>query len=305
MHRLPPLGSIEAFVAAMRSATFRVAAESLSLSPSAFGRRVRTLEAHLGVALFEQRNGRSLPTSAARDFLNEVMPSIDALHFAGDTLRGTQRTKALRLLIAPSLAAEWLMPHLSAGLSGAGIADYVVEVGMPGCEVDPARHDISLLAVSGDCDGRPTDLLATVEVSVVAAPELVDRRLPPSGPNEVGAFDRLDMRFPEGMWRRWSERHSAPMPRDRSNTRFSSLSTMYEAASAGLGVALAIPLIAERRMRGGALRPCFRGVTPLGFDYRIVYRDHRTRNRADVRALVITLRDAAQQSSDTFRKLAA
>lgn len=304
MRRVPPLESIEAFSAAMRAASFREAADGLAVSPSAFSRRIARLEDHLGRVLFERKGGRAVPTSAARDLQREIAPALD------DLLRATTDSQpapasTLRILVAPSLAAEWLMPRLGEALAHIGIERPAIDIGKPGCALDPRRHDVALLARKGPGDGEPADVLAPVVGAVVSAPVLAGDRTPPTTLADVAAFNRLDMRFPEGLWRRWSEYHSAPMPRDRDGARFASVVTMYEAASAGFGVALAIPLVTTRRLRDGSLKPCFRGVAPLGFDYAIVYRDARTRRRKDVRALAEWLRAEAERTNDEFLQLAA
>lgn len=304
MRRVPPLDSIEAFSTAMRAASFREAADELAVSPSAFSRRIARLEDHLGRRLFERRGGRTSPTPAAHDLLREIAPALDDLLRA--TTDGRQSVAgSLRILVAPSLAAEWLMPCLGEGLARIGIERPAIDIGEPGCALDPRRHDLALLARSDPRDGEPADVLAPVVGAVVSAPKLAGDRPPPANLADVAGFNRLDMRFPEGMWRRWSEYHSAPMPSDRAGSRFASVVTMYEAASAGFGVALGIPLVATRRLREGSLRPCFRGVAPLGYDYAIVYRDARTRRRKDVRALADWLRAEAEQTNDEFLQMAA
>lgn len=304
MRRAPPLESIEAFSAAMRAASFREAAAELAVSPSAFSRRIARLEDHLGRRLFERRGGRTAPTPAAHDLLREIAPALGELLRATTDRHEPVAGQSLRILVAPSLAAEWLMPCLGEGLARIGIERPAIDIGEPGCTLDPRRHDLALLARSGPHDA-PTDVLAPVVGAVVSAPKLAGDRPPPARLADVAGFNRLDMRFPEGLWRRWSEFHSAPMPRDRDGSRFASVVTMYEAASAGFGVALGIPLVSTRRLRDGSLRPCFRGVAPLGFDYAIVYRDARTRQRKDVRTLADWLRADAERTNDEFLQLAA
>jgi LysR family glycine cleavage system transcriptional activator len=298
MRRVPPPEMIEAFVTAMRAPTFRAAAESLAINPSAFGRRIRTLEAYLGTELFRRSGGRITATDAARTFLAQIEPSGIASHDA-------HRPKGLRILVTPSLASEWLMPRLAEGLFGTSPADYAVEVGAPDATLDPARHDLAILSCREGEAPQDSVRLVSIDGAVVTAPVLVDHRAPPAGPRDVADFDRLDMRFPEGLWRLWSERAGAPMPRDSLTSRFASMATMYEAAAAGFGVALAVPLIAERRLREGSLKPSFRGLTPLGFDFRVVYRDAAIRRRRDVQALVERLQEEAAASADEFRQLAA
>lgn len=304
MRRVPPLESIEAFSAAMRAESFREAAGELAVSPSSFSRRIARLEDHLGRALFARRGGRTVPTPAAHDLLRDIAPALDDLVRA-TTDSQPAATPSLRILVAPSLAAEWLMPRLGEGLARIGIERPAIDIGEAGCALDPRRHDLALLARSDPRDGKPAEILAPVVGAVVSAPMLAGDRLPPATLADVAGFNRLDMRFPEGLWRRWSEYHSAPMPSDRAGSRFASVVTMYEAASAGFGVALGIPLVSTRRLREGSLKPCFRGVAPLGFDYAIVYRDTRTRRRKDVRALADWLRAEAEQTNDEFLQMAA
>jgi LysR family transcriptional regulator, glycine cleavage system transcriptional activator len=46
--RLPPLHNFEAFIVAASSPSFRVAAQSLALSPAALSRRIQSLTNYLG-----------------------------------------------------------------------------------------------------------------------------------------------------------------------------------------------------------------------------------------------------------------
>jgi LysR family glycine cleavage system transcriptional activator len=73
--RLPPLDNIEAFVAAAASPSFRVAAESLALSPAAFSRRIQSLSEHVGVKLFERCGSGARLTEAGRRCLELVEPA--------------------------------------------------------------------------------------------------------------------------------------------------------------------------------------------------------------------------------------
>ena len=121
MRRVPPLDSIEAFSTAMQAASFREAADELAVSPSAFSRRIARLEDHLGRRLFERRGGRTSPTPAAHDLLREIAPALDDLLRATTDGRQSVAGQSLRILVAPSLAAEWLMPCLGEGLSRFGM----------------------------------------------------------------------------------------------------------------------------------------------------------------------------------------
>src|SRR3954466_7698876 len=55
MRRLPPLTLLRAFEAAARHSSFKRAAAELHITPTAISHHVRSLEAFLGVRLFERR----------------------------------------------------------------------------------------------------------------------------------------------------------------------------------------------------------------------------------------------------------
>lgn len=113
MRRLPPVGSMQAFVAVARLGLLKAAAESLSLSSPALTRRIQSLEQFVGAPLFDrQHNAVALNTRGAA-FLAEIEPHVDALSLAIERVVGTP-PNSMRLRIAvPSLfASQRLMPAL-------------------------------------------------------------------------------------------------------------------------------------------------------------------------------------------------
>ena len=84
--RLPPLPAIEAFLFAARSSSFRAAAQQLALSPSAFSRRLQTLETFIGVTLFERSAPPTL-TAAGRRYYQAVAGRLDEILVATEELR--------------------------------------------------------------------------------------------------------------------------------------------------------------------------------------------------------------------------
>lgn len=112
MRRLPPLGTIEAFVHVARLGSLKAATDSLALSSSALTRRIQALEQFVGTTLFDrQHNSVSLNTDGLR-FLAEIEPHMDAL--AAGVERATTPSRSVRLRIAvPSLfASQRLVPAL-------------------------------------------------------------------------------------------------------------------------------------------------------------------------------------------------
>jgi DNA-binding transcriptional LysR family regulator len=69
---LPPLNALRAFEAAARHLSFKLAAHELHVTPAAVGQQVKSLEARLGVRLFERLHKQLILTAAGQAFLPEV-----------------------------------------------------------------------------------------------------------------------------------------------------------------------------------------------------------------------------------------
>ena len=69
---LPPLNALRAFEAAARHLSFKLAAHELHVTPAAVGQQVKSLEARLGVRLFERLHKQLILTEAGQAYLPEI-----------------------------------------------------------------------------------------------------------------------------------------------------------------------------------------------------------------------------------------
>lgn len=114
MRRLPPVGSIQAFVAVARLGTIKAAADSLALSSPALTRRIQSLEQFVGTPLFDrQHNSISLNTRGAA-FLAEVEAHVDAIALAVERVSTPPKSMRLRIAVPSLFASQRLMPALPA-----------------------------------------------------------------------------------------------------------------------------------------------------------------------------------------------
>ena len=115
MRRLPPLGSIQAFVIVARLGTIKAAADALSLSSPALTRRIQSLEQFVGSPLFDRQPNAIRLNSRGNAFLAEAEPHVDALALAVERAsyeaqRAERRYNAVdpdNRLVARGLEAEW------------------------------------------------------------------------------------------------------------------------------------------------------------------------------------------------------
>ena len=85
MRRLLFLNGIKAFEAAARTGSFAAAGAELNVSAAAVSRMVHLLEERLGVALFERKANKLVPTAAGRAAPGAVPTSVPPIAIIGMT----------------------------------------------------------------------------------------------------------------------------------------------------------------------------------------------------------------------------
>ncbi|WP_448145780.1 LysR substrate-binding domain-containing protein [Labrys miyagiensis] len=105
-----PLVSLTQALAVADHLNFRRAADALGVSQSAVSTRVKLLEHHLGIVLFERRHRGVHLTQAGQSFLSEIAIAIDRLDHAVTTagMAGHGHNGRLRICLHSALAAGFL-----------------------------------------------------------------------------------------------------------------------------------------------------------------------------------------------------
>lgn len=165
------------------------------------------------------------------------------------------------------------------------------------------RSGEAQLAIWGGL-GVPDDMAAETivraEVIPVAAPVMADGRLPPRTEEELLEHRLLSVGTPANLWQRWFA--ASGQQRELVDVReFATLQLAYEAAAAGLGVTLAIPLITEPYMRASRLLPCASAAREIGESYRLYRPRRRARPPTTELRFARWLRKAARKSVEEFQ----
>ena len=113
MRRLLFLNGIKAFEAAARSGSFAAAGHELNVSPAAVSRMVHLLEERLGVALFERKANRLVPTAAGLAYQSGLTPIFDALASLTAQVTAPASLRVLTIGVGPTFAMKWLIPRLA------------------------------------------------------------------------------------------------------------------------------------------------------------------------------------------------
>src|SRR5262245_6769061 len=94
---LPPLNALRAFEAAARHQSFKLAAHELHVTPGAIAQQVRSLEAHLGVALFDRLPRQLVLTAPGKAYLPALRDALGRIAAATERVRPAQARAVVRL----------------------------------------------------------------------------------------------------------------------------------------------------------------------------------------------------------------
>lgn len=111
---LPDLESLRCFEAAAAHRNFRIAAESVALSPAAFSDRIRRLEEVLGARLFERSTRRVALTPAGERLLPQARRCLEEARRCALAVSGRAAPPfALTIGTRYELGMSWLVPALA------------------------------------------------------------------------------------------------------------------------------------------------------------------------------------------------
>ena len=307
--RLPPLNALRAFEAVARHKSFRKAAEELFVTPAALTHQIKALEELLGFPLFERLARRIELTPPARAALPRFQQGFEALAQAVAELRNHGQAPHLTVGATPTFVSRWLMPRLQSFLtqhpeidvrlvaSGQLINASAREIRSEDAAESNVDADIEIRFSNGRPEGQNVDLLFTVEVVPMCHPRLLKGPTPLRKPEDLSHQTLLhgDARVADrtrSAWARWLKRAGVSDVDPRRGLQLDHSTLALEAAADGLGVTLAMPLLAAAELAEGKVAVAFPMTLPLDNAYYSVVPDAAMR-RPEVAAFREWLLDEA------------
>lgn len=273
--KLPPFAAVRAFEAAARHLSFKEAAEELCVTPSAISHQVKTLEEHVGTALFLRGANHIALTRAGQEYRVELTGLMDRLETSTRRVARACDDDPLTVLCTPGFAARWLAPRLT----GCPAAErLVVEVSAGAPSIDFARNGADVVIA-----------WSVPEVSGVAVEPLMESGRYPVCSPAFQARERL--RRPEDLlaqtllqdevmdaWDKWFRLARVPISKMPRGPRFPHCELVLTAAEQAQGVALAYDAMARRALRSGTLVRLFDITVPPITIYSVAYAESRARD---------------------------
>lgn len=284
--RLPPLGALRAFEAAARLASFKRAADELSVTPTAISHQVRLLEEQLGVRLFERQTRRVALTAEAALLYPVLRDGFDAFAEAVAAIAARRQRRALTLSATLSFTAKWLVPKVASFRAAQPQLDLRLHASDDPVDLAAGVADAAIRYGRGPYPGLVAERLIENRFAPVCNPRLGLRR-----PRDLREHALLhsEWRHPTAdtpTWRNWCALAGVEGLDVEAGLRFTDESHAIQAAIAGHGVALlSLALVADDLAAGTLVQPFEPELALQGYPHWLVY------PQGAPRAEVLALRD--------------
>lgn len=249
---------MRAFVECARRLNFKASAKALGVTPSTLGRRIARLEDRLGIALFLRSTRRVTLTEAGATYLplcEDLLSALDEADAAASSLGG-RPTGLLRVAAPGTFSRLHLTDALPAFLARHPELRLDITYSDAYVDVVEERVDVAIrIGRLADTSLRARFLAPNIR-RLVAAPSYLEQAPPLRTLEDLSHHRLLHFAFLQGgdAWlleRDGMESRVPIAPWLRSDDAF----VLYEAALAGLGVALLADFISIDALRDGRLVP--------------------------------------------------
>jgi len=238
--------------------SFTRAAEELFVTQSAVSRQVKTIEDHLGVALFARRHRALLLTEAGHDLYRATAQALRQLTDAATKIRERAGGRTLTVTATVGFASLWLIPRLTDFRSQRPDIDIRISANNKMLDLEREGIEVAVRYCMPKAAPEGAVKLFGEVVLPVCSPKLVTRAAPLAAPGDLRHHVLLHYERPDGAtpwlnWTVWLETMQLPGLKPAGSLRFSQYDQTIQAAIDGQGVALGTSplvrqLIRQRRL---------------------------------------------------------
>lgn len=271
---LPPLPGLHAFEATARLGSFVAAADELHLSPATVSQRVRSLEKHFGIALFERLPRSVLLTEMGQAYLPTVRDLFDDLSVATTGLFGAARHQQLTVRVQVSYAVTWLMPRLHDFCAAFPHIDVRIVCAIWADALPPDEVDLEIRHGDGNWPGFTADLLHEDHAAVVCSPRHLERHGPIRTRDDLEDRPRVRVLGYDDLWQRLFPHTSGPQEPPGNSITLDTAIAATEFAAAGTHCALVPERFARAAVRDGRLCLAHDQLIPMRQSHYLLRNEH-------------------------------
>ena len=281
----------------MRLGSVSRAAEELHVSQPAISQRLRALERHFGRKLIERTSTGFTAEPEVEVFAARLRGSLDEIRLAATSFQAQSRIAENRLTVVllATFAQRWLIPRLLGFQQRFPNIDVQLIATSSVADLNRPDADVSIRCGSGAWPGYNCEFLAANRIFPVASPSYL-RRVPLETIADLRKATCIRVEAPprNNDWFCWLDSAGIADLSPKSWQSYSNSTHAMEAATAGLGVAMAhSPFVADSVASGRLVRLFDHDWRDSDGDYYVVYKDLK-----DTPRRILQFRDWLVESRD-------
>jgi LysR family transcriptional regulator, regulator of gene expression of beta-lactamase len=238
-----PLNALRAFEASARHLSFTRAAAELCVTQAAISHQVKALEARLGATLFKRLARGLVLTDEGQALLPVLTDSFDRMSRAMQRFQAGAVREILTLGVVGTFAVRWLLPKLAAFREAYPLVE--LRLMTHNNKVDLAAEGLDMAVRFGDgaWHGVRAQEVLTAPLTPLCTPHFAARL---ESARDLASLPLLRS-YRRDEWPAWFAAAGLDPPHP-SGPVFDSLSLMVQAATQGVGVAIAPPVLFGREL---------------------------------------------------------
>lgn len=273
---LPPLNALRAFEAAAQHGSFAAAAAELHVTHWAIGKQIRSLEDWFGIPLFERGPRGVALTDEGAELLADVNEAFARLSEATGKLRQWEAPRrvsgAFRISMPTSFALRWLIPRLSEFQQIYPQIEVRISVVSRRLRYIGSAFDLGIRLGWEPIPGFRSQVLMQDWQLPACSPDILRNR-PIESVDDLRRHVLLHSATTRPAWTQWLKAAGRPDLVPVRHVEFEHVHLQLQAASCGLGVAIASQPLIDRDLAAGRLVCPIAQPVWYGGDYVLVGED--------------------------------
>jgi DNA-binding transcriptional LysR family regulator len=248
---LPSTSALAAFESVARLGSFSAAADELALTQGAISRQISGLEEQLGISLFDRSSRGVALTEPGRAYAKAIGAALSQIRAASLQAMTKRHGDTLNLAMLPTFGTRWLLPRIPRFVAAHPeiTLNFATRIGIFDFERDGL--DVAIHIGQPNWPGADCTFLMDEMVAPVCSPAFLAAN-PVHEPADLMKLPLLHMASRPGGWAHFFESLGVDgVP--AQGMRFEQFSSVGQACSAGLGVALMPLFLIESELKNGDL----------------------------------------------------
>lgn len=259
--RLPPIQYLLAFAAAAKLCSFKLAAQELSITPSAISQQIKSLEGHVGVALFSREKRVLTLTTAGEAFYKLAERTLRQYERGFNEFSDRHLSPTLKVSMIPYVANEIVIPHLQDFHIQYPEINLVIETSAEITDLHTNELDAAIRFGIPPWGGLNTELISPVRSGLMASTDYLNR-YPIRQQEDWQQQTLIHSRRQVNDWQRYMQ-DTGTVFEPRQELYFDSYDAAMRAAEEGLGIVIAGLPLSQHKLKSGDLTLLFDRSAPL------------------------------------------